>query len=89
MSTEHTAIISQKSHTTQARSLAKTFSWRFLASIDTFLLGWLVTGNLVFAGSIASLEVLTKLLLYYAHERAWARVVWGMLPEAVVLAPKA
>ena len=75
-------ILAPKSHTTQTRSLAKTISWRALASIDTFLLGWLVTGNMVFAGSIASLEVLTKMLLYYLHERAWARVLWGIKPVA-------
>lgn len=74
-------IIAPKSHTTQARSLAKTVSWRVLASIDTFIIGWFVTGNMVFAGSIASLEVLTKMALYYGHERAWARVAWGVKPE--------
>ena len=72
------AILAPKSHTTQARSLAKTFSWRSLASVDTFLLGWIVTGNMTFAGSIASLEVVTKLMLYYLHERAWARIAWGV-----------
>jgi uncharacterized membrane protein len=74
------AIIAPKSHTTQARSLAKTFTWRGLASIDTFLIGLLLTGNVTIAGSLATLEVLTKLILYYLHERAWARVVWGVKP---------
>ena len=76
-------ILAPKSHTTQARSLAKTVTWRVLASIDTFILGWIVTGNIMFAGSIASLEVLTKLVLYYLHERAWARVLWGVKLGAV------
>jgi uncharacterized membrane protein len=71
-------IITKKSHATQARSFAKTISWRVLASIDTFLLGWLITGTLVFAVSIASAEVLTKIILYYLHERAWAFVSWGV-----------
>ena len=44
-----------------------------LASVDTFLIGWFITGNVIFAGSIESLEVLTKMALYYLHERAWAR----------------
>ncbi len=73
-------ILAPKSHTTQARSLAKTFSWRALASIDTFILGLIITGSMTFAGSIASLEVLTKLILYYLHERAWGRVLWGVKP---------
>ena len=71
-------LISPKSHTTQARSFAKTVTWRTLASIDTFVIGWLITGNVIFAGSIASLEVLTKMVLYYVHERAWGRVLWGV-----------
>ena len=32
------------------------------------------------AGSLATLEVMTKLILYYLHERAWARIVWGVKP---------
>jgi uncharacterized membrane protein len=59
------------------RSLAKTVSWRVLGSIDTALVSYVVTGNLVFATSIASAEVITKMILYYLHERAWARVKWG------------
>jgi uncharacterized membrane protein len=64
-------------HATQTRSLAKTISWRTLASIDTFILSYLITGRLLWAGSIASAEVLTKIAFYYVHERAWAHVKWG------------
>jgi uncharacterized membrane protein len=53
-------------------SFAKTVTWRILASADTFLLSWLLTGAISIAMSIASLEVLTKMFLYYWHERAWA-----------------
>ena len=60
------------------RSLAKAVSWRVLGSIDTFLLGWLFTGRLGIAGAIASTEVLTKMALYYFHERAWSSVKWGV-----------
>lgn len=59
------------------RSAAKTASWRILASLDTTLLAWLFTGSPAAAVSIGGLEVLTKLGLYYLHERAWARVGWG------------
>ena len=61
-----------------SRSLAKAISWRVLGSIDTFLLSWLFTANVAAAGAIASTEVLTKMVLYYLHERAWSRVGWGM-----------
>ena len=49
----------------------ETFTWRIVASTDTFLLGWLISGSPTVGVSIASLEVLTKLVLYYWHERIW------------------
>jgi len=54
-------------------SFCKTCTWRILASLDTFLLSWLITGNVSMGASIASLEVLTKMFLYYAHERQWEK----------------
>ncbi len=63
------------------RSLVKAISWRTLGSIDTFVLGFLFTQNVKAAGAIASTEVVTKILLYYFHERAWAQIGWG-LPRA-------
>lgn len=63
--------------TSPARSFAKTISWRALGSLDTMLLGWLFTGSWKIAGSIASAEVLTKVVLYYLHERGWAHIAWG------------
>ena len=59
------------------RSLIKTITWRVIATLDTFFISWFVTGKLVFAGAIASLEILTKMLLYFLHERGWARIKWG------------
>ena len=54
-------------------SFCKTCTWRIVASLDTFLLSWLITGNAVMGASIASLEVVTKMFLYYAHERQWEK----------------
>lgn len=59
------------------RSLAKTLTWRVLATTDTFLIAWLVTGELTWAGTIAGVEVLTKVLLYYFHERIWNKINWA------------
>ena len=59
------------------RSVAKAISWRVTGSIDTLLLSYLVTKNLLFASSIASAETITKIVLYYAHERAWTAIPWG------------
>ena len=60
-----------KKFNSRKRSAFKTMTWRVLATTDTFILSFFITGNLVFAVSIASLEVLTKLVLYYWHERLW------------------
>ncbi len=69
-------------HESQTRSFAKTTTWRVLASLDTFLISWLITGNLLAGASIAGIEVVTKLIFYYFHERAWSHVDWGVLPFA-------
>ncbi|MFK7941333.1 MAG: DUF2061 domain-containing protein [Paracoccaceae bacterium] len=63
--------------TSARRSGVKTATWRVAASADTMLLAWLFTGNIGTAISIGGLEVITKLVLYYFHERAWARIAWG------------
>ena len=62
---------------THGRSLIKAISWRATGSIDTFVLSWLITGSVGFAGSIASVEVFTKITLYYVHERAWSVISFG------------
>lgn len=59
------------------RSLAKAISWRITGTLDTFLISWLITGELALAGGIAATEVITKIALYWLHERAWNRVSWG------------
>lgn len=64
------------------RSLIKSVSWRAVGSLDTFILSFLITGNVKHAASIASIEVLTKVVLYYVHERVWRRVSWGRLDSA-------
>ena len=60
------------------RSGVKTATWRVLASADTMLLAFLFTGNIGTAISIGGLEVITKLVLYYFHERAWSRAKFGL-----------
>jgi uncharacterized membrane protein len=52
-------------------SAYKTFTWRVLATADTFVISYVITGKLLVATSIASIEVVTKMCLYYWHERMW------------------
>jgi len=53
------------------RSVFKTLTWRVLATTDTFLISWFITGEWTLAGGIASIEIGTKMYLYYWHERIW------------------
>ena len=68
-------------HATSRRSLAKTATWYVTGSLDTFAVASIITGRLEFGVFIAVAEVLTKLLLYYLHERVWAHVQWGLQPK--------
>lgn len=60
-----------------SRSLLKALSWRITGTLDTFVISFVVTGNVSIAGSIAGVELLTKITLYYGHERIWAAIAWG------------
>ncbi len=58
-------------------SFIKSVSWRTLGTIDTMLLGWFYSGNALTGLKIGFIEVATKIILYYLHERAWHRVPIG------------
>jgi uncharacterized membrane protein len=57
------------------KSLLKTISWRIVGTIDTVVIAYLITGELGLAASIGSIEVFTKLILYYFHERLWNKYI--------------
>ncbi|SMO86251.1 Uncharacterized membrane protein [Saccharicrinis carchari] len=59
------------------RTLLKTISWRLTGTMDTFLISYLITGKVGLALSISGVEVFTKMILYYFHERTWNRVKYG------------
>jgi uncharacterized membrane protein len=60
-----------------SRSFIKAVSWRITGSIDTFVISWVLSGRIGLASGIASVEVITKIALYYFHERVWALIPWG------------
>jgi uncharacterized membrane protein len=59
------------------RSVVKTISWRTIGTIDTMVISYFITGDLIMAASIGSIEVVTKMILYYFHERAWNKIPLG------------
>ena len=59
------------------RSIVKTISWRAIGTVDTIVISYLVTGNFAMAASIGSIELVTKMFLFYFHERAWNKISFG------------
>ena len=59
------------------RSFAKAISWRVTGSLDTIMLAWFFTQEISVAISIGLTEVVTKVVLYYLHERVWSRSSFG------------
>jgi uncharacterized membrane protein len=61
----------QESHT---RSLTKGITWRFVATMTTVIVSWLVVGDVSAALQIGFFEAILKIAIYYVHERIWARI---------------
>jgi uncharacterized membrane protein len=59
------------------RSVVKAISWRATGTVDTIVISFLVTGHLRWALSIGAVELFTKMVLYYLHERIWNRIPFG------------
>lgn len=64
------------------RSIAKGITWRIVASGTTMLLVYIYTGDIVLTAQISAIEITLKVLFYWAHERMWGRIHWGLFgPE--------
>ena len=59
------------------RSIVKTISWRAVGTITTVTISYLITGTLALAFSIGGIELVSKMVLYFFHERAWNNIKWG------------
>ena len=60
------------------RHLTKTVSWRIVGTLDTMILAWIVTGDALTGFKIGIAEVITKMVLYYFHERVWYKIDFGI-----------
>lgn len=72
------------SNENRVRSILKAISYRITGTISTFLVAYFITGELGIALSIGGIEALTKMFIYYWHERLWDKIKFGKkgpLPE--------
>ncbi len=59
------------------RSILKTISWRVVGTLATVTISYAITGTLALAFSIGGIELVSKMVLYFFHERAWNNLKWG------------
>lgn len=64
-------------HDSRRRSFIKGISWRALGTLDTIILSFLITDRVDLAFQIGGVELITKVVLYYFHERVWTLIKWG------------
>jgi uncharacterized membrane protein len=57
------------------RHILKTITWRIVGTIDTIVLSWIITGDFKLGLKIGGVEVITKMVLYYLHERVWYKYI--------------
>ena len=55
------------------RHIAKTISWRVIGTLDTIVISGIITGSWGAGLAIGGIEIISKMVLYYLHERAWYR----------------
>jgi adenylylsulfate kinase len=61
------------------RSIIKSVSWRITATLTTFGLVWIFTGQIETAAVVSGIEVFLKILFYYLHERIWGKLKFGKI----------
>lgn len=65
------------------RSIIKGITWRVIGTLDTMTISWLITGSIKFALTIGSIELASKFILYYLHERVWQLVPIGKVRKII------
>ena len=72
--TKQEVIVVSDSTDKPVKSAIKALSWRIVGTLDTMIISYFITGKITIALSISSVEVVTKTILYYFHERLWAHI---------------
>jgi len=67
-----------KNGDSKKRHIAKTITWRIVGTIDTMILAWVISGDPIIGLKVGGAEVVTKMILYYLHERAWYKLDFGL-----------
>lgn len=60
------------------RHIYKTFTWRFIGTLDTIIISWIILGDISVGLQIGGAETITKMILYFFHEKLWYRINFGL-----------
>jgi uncharacterized membrane protein len=67
-----------KPNISRKRHVLKTITWRIIGTLDTMLIAWIISGDPMIGISIGGVELFTKMILYYLHERVWYKSNFGV-----------
>ncbi len=59
------------------RSLVKTISWRLTGTFCTFLISFIILGDITTSSTIALIQLIFNTIMFYIHERIWNIIKWG------------
>lgn len=59
------------------KRIVKTLTWRILGSTSTFIISYIITGQLVISSGITIFQMIANTLLYYVHETVWDKIKWN------------
>ena len=66
---------------TKSRSFAKAILWRAVATINTFIILYIMTDKLSFSIFASGWTTIVNFIAYYYHERLWNKIAWGRTDE--------
>ncbi len=69
------------------RSIVKAICWRVIATCTTMSIVYIFTREMVLSLEVGFLEVISKMIFYYLHERGWAAISWGKLKHPLSSLP--
>ena len=59
------------------RSLVKTISWRLTGTFCTFLISFIILGDITTSSIIDLIKLIFNTIMFYIHERIWNIIKWG------------
>lgn len=57
------------------RQIVKAITFRIIGTIDTVLVSWFITGSFEIGAILGGIEIFTKIVLYFFHERIWDKYI--------------